>query len=128
MRIYNLVMVLGAVHNLKILRDRRRELRRKSTPTEKILWVYLRNNKLGVKFKRQYSVGGYILDFYCPQVKLAIEIDGGIHDSSEAQEYDKVRDSYFAGQDFKILRFKSIEVRDNTHNVLQKIKAHIQET
>jgi very-short-patch-repair endonuclease len=103
-------MESNSIHNLKVLRDRRRELRKNSTPTENLLWIHLRNNKLGVKFKRQYSIGGYILDFYCPQVKLAIEIDGRIHDSSEAQEYDKARDSYFAGQDFKILRFKSIEV------------------
>lgn len=124
MRTYNLCMETNAIHNLKILKDRRRELRKNLTPTEKILWLHLRNNRLGPKFKRQYSIGGYILDFYSPKHKLGVELDGEVHNNADAKEYDKVRDKYFVGQGFKVLRFKNSEVEDNLQNVLQKIKSY----
>jgi very-short-patch-repair endonuclease len=92
-------------HNIQNLRDRRRELRRESTKTEQILWFQLRNSKLGVKFKRQHSIGGYITDFYCQKYKLIIEIDGEIHNTPKAKEYDKVRDKYFRELGYKVLRF-----------------------
>jgi len=68
--------------NIKSLKDRRRELRSNQTEFEKILWTSLRGRKLnGFKFHRQYSIGPYIVDFYCPFIRLAIEIDGGHHTS-----------------------------------------------
>ena len=63
--------------NNKILKERRRELRRNQTPAEKIVWTFLRSRHLScLRFVRQYSLGPYILDFYCPKLKLAIELDG----------------------------------------------------
>jgi len=62
--------------------NRRRKLRGDSTESENILWSALRNNKLGVKFRRQYSVEGYVVDFYGPEKRLAIEIEGSIHDKN----------------------------------------------
>ena len=74
---------MPTLHNLNRLKDRRRELRSQGTTTEKILWNVLRDNRTGYKFKRQHSIGGYILDFYCAEKHLIIEIDGGIHNSKD---------------------------------------------
>ena len=110
------------VHNNQILGERRRELRKNQTKTEEILWWYLRDQKMGLKFKRQHSVGGYILDFYCPQKKLIIELDGEIHNTKEAKEYDLVRDKYFEELGYVTLRFFNKEVENCVGKVLDKIK------
>jgi len=109
-------------HNIQNLRDRRRELRKNQTKAEEVLWFELRNNKLGTKFKRQHSIGGYITDFYCQKYKLIIELDGEVHNTKKAQEYDGVRDKFFKELDYKVLRFKNEEVENNTEKVLGKIK------
>lgn len=67
--------------------ERRKQLRNNSTPQEKLLWKQLQSKKLGYKFIRQYSVDNYVVDFYCPSKRLAIELDGGIH--SKTIKYDK---------------------------------------
>lgn len=108
-------------HNIFELTDRRRELRQKATPQEKLLWEKLRNRKLGFKFKRQYSIGGYILDFYCAEKKLIIELDGEVHSTKEAKEYDAVRDKYFRELGYTTVRFLNKEVEENTEEVLNKI-------
>ena len=109
---------MSKIHNNRILKDRRIELRRKETPVEKTLWFYLRDNKLGVKFKRQHSIVGYILDFYCHQKKLIIELDGEIHNTKEAREYDTVRDKYFKELGYTTLRFLNREVESDVEKVL----------
>jgi len=113
------------IHNNQVLKERRRELRQNSTKTEGILWWYLRDKKLGVKFKRQHSIGGYILDFYCSDKKLIIELDGGIHNTKEAKEYDEVRDKYFRELGYKTVRFLNSEVEKDIEKVLDKIKQDI---
>ena len=110
------------IHNIEKLKDRRRELRKKATSQENLLWEKLRNRKLGCKFRRQHSVEGYILDFYCKEKRLIIEIDGEIHKIREAQEYDKVRDKYFAELDYVVLRFTNDEVDKDINKVIEKIK------
>lgn len=110
------------IHNNRDFLDRRRELRKNQTKAEEILWFELRNNKLGTKFKRQHSIGGYIADFYCQKYKLIIELDGEIHNTKEAEEYDEVRDKYFKELGYKILRFQNSEVENDTEKVLDKIK------
>lgn len=109
------------IHNNEVLKERRKELRQRQTKAEEILWWHLRRKSFGIKFKRQHSIGGYILDFYCPQKKLIIELDGEIHNTREAKEYDEVRDKYFRELDYKILRFKNAEVENNFEMVLEKI-------
>ena len=109
--------------NNKILKDRRREQRKSQTPAEKLMWLYLRGKKLSdFHFVRQYSLGPYILDFYCPRIKLAIEIDGPIHDSSGAVVYDKEREAYLRGQSVKIVRFRNEEVISNTKVVIKRLE------
>lgn len=110
------------MHDNRIMRDRRRELRKNSTKAEGLMWFELRNNKLGAKFKRQHSIGGYIADFYCQKYKLIIELDGDIHNTHEAKEYDEIREDYLKEQDYRVLRFSNKEVEENMENVLQKIK------
>ncbi|MFA6586279.1 MAG: endonuclease domain-containing protein [Candidatus Paceibacterota bacterium] len=101
---------------------RRRELRKKQTKQEEILWQCIRNRKLGVKFKRQYSIGGYVLDFYCPEIKLAIEIDGIQHSKKEEVLYDQERTEYLEILGCKVLRFKNLELENNLGKVLLRIK------
>ena len=110
------------VHNNEKLKERRRELRQRSTKEEEILWSKIRNNKLGYKFKRQHSIGGYILDFYCSERKLIIEIDGASHNTKEAKEYDEIRDKYFYELGYVTVRFLNDDVKDKIEEVLAKIK------
>ncbi|MGI9117999.1 MAG: endonuclease domain-containing protein [Minisyncoccia bacterium] len=105
------------------MKTRRQELRRKSTPEEKFLWLSLRQNKLGYKFTRQYSFGPYIFDFYCAKAKLVIELDGERHDQNK--EYDRERDFYSIGHGIRVLRFWNAEVNDNIDTVLEIIKKNL---
>lgn len=115
---------MDLVHNNWKFTDRRRELRQNSTEVEKRLWFELRDMKLGPKFKRQHSIGGYITDFYCAKYKLIIELDGEIHNSEAAKEYDSIRDRYFEDLNYKVLRFLNTEVENNIEKVLEKIKSN----
>jgi very-short-patch-repair endonuclease len=99
--------------------DRRRDLRSKSTPVEIILWQQLRNSKLIFRFKRQYSIMNYVVDFYCHKAKLAIELDGEIHRSR--QEYDNYRTRYLESLGIKEIRFNNNQVIENITEVVNKI-------
>ena len=94
-------------------------LRQSQTPQEAILWSKLRNNQLGFKIKRQYSVGPYVLDFYCPLKKLAIEVDGSQH--IENKEYDIQRSDYLSVFGIRMIRFWNNEINVNIDGVLNKI-------
>jgi len=109
-------------HNNQDLLERRRDLRKNQTKAEEILWFELRNNKLGAKFKRQHSIGGYIIDFYCQKYKLIVELDGEVHNTKEAKEYDAVRDKFFNELGYKVVRFKNEEVEKDVEKVLDKIR------
>jgi len=98
---------------------KRISLRQTQTPQEIILWSKLRNNQLGFKFKRQYSVGPYVLDFYCSSKKLAIEIDGSQH--LENKEYDRQRSDYLSVFNIKVIRFWNNEININIDGVVLKI-------
>lgn len=83
---------MNPTYNDPHFKDRRRLLRKEQTEVEKKLWLHIRNRQIhGCKFFRQYGVGSYILDFYCPEVRLAIELDGGQHNEESNKEYDKLR-------------------------------------
>ena len=113
------------INNLQTLKNRRIELRKNPTKSENIIWQYLKNKGIGVKFRREHSISGYILDFYCIEKNLIIEVDGGVHNTEEAREYDEVRDKFFTDLDFKVLRFSNGEVENNIHNVIAKIKSYL---
>ncbi|TSC87478.1 MAG: hypothetical protein G01um101416_461 [Microgenomates group bacterium Gr01-1014_16] len=102
---------------------RRRNLRGKETEEEKILWERIRNGKLGNRFKRQYSIVNYVVDFYCPSLKLAIELDGQNH--ANKQEYDKYRTKLLNAYGINEIRFWNYEIANNIEKVLAEIKAII---
>ena len=80
---------MKTIHNIKKLLYRRKDLRNNSTSEEILLWLRLKNSQLGFKFRRQHSIGGYIVDFYCPSKKLVIEIDGKEHSKKKTKNMIK---------------------------------------
>jgi very-short-patch-repair endonuclease len=110
------------LHNLPSSKDRRRALRSRLTPAESFLWFHLQSRQLrGRKFRRQHGVGIYILDFYCPAEKLAVELDGASHDHEAAQDRDAHRSEFLARAGIRVLRFENREVRENLEGVLKEI-------
>lgn len=99
-----------------------RELRQVLTGAEKLLWAELRNRKLnGLKFRRQHPLDKFIVDFYCNEKKIVIELDGGVHDEKINKEYDEARTSMLASLNVIVLRFRNEEVINNMKDVLKKI-------
>lgn len=104
-------------------KDKRRELRERATGAEDFLWEHLRNGKLsGVRFKRQYSAAQFVLDFYAPALKLAIEVDGPIHTKTDRIEHDILRTEFLKNADINVIRFSNKEVQNNVYKVLERIK------
>jgi very-short-patch-repair endonuclease len=83
-------------------RRRARNLRRQMTPPEIALWLALRRNPIGLRFRRQYPAGAYILDFYCTPAMLAVEVDGEAHSRSGRPEQDRVRDAWLASRGVQV--------------------------
>jgi very-short-patch-repair endonuclease len=108
--------------------ERRRGLRNNSTRAEVQFWNAVKGRQvLGMQFRRQYNIGRYIADFYIPQLKLVIEIDGDIHFTPEAQEYDKVRSESFASINILTIRFTNDEVFGDLEGVLERLRKVIQD-
>jgi very-short-patch-repair endonuclease len=102
--------------------DKCRKLRRSQTEAEKKLWSILRNRQIaGVKFRRQFPIRGYILDFYAPEYKLCIEADGGQHHESRGKQRDEIRERDLSKSEVKILRFNDHDVLNNTEGVYDLI-------
>ena len=109
-------------------KEKRRSLRNNMSPTETLVWSRLRYNQvLGYKFRRQSSVGPYVLDFYCPALKLAVEIDGDSHFVAGAIEYDQRRQAFIESFGIHFLRFTNREVNHKLEAVLEKICQVVQE-
>jgi very-short-patch-repair endonuclease len=106
-------------------KERARELRRDMTPAETILWRELRGDKLGVHFRRQQVIAGFIVDFYCYKAGLVIELDGGVHQTSKQKEFDVKRDEILGQMGLRIVRFKNEEVENNLSEVLDKVRRSI---
>ncbi len=103
-------------------KEKRRALRKNMPPAEIILWSKLRGKNLcGLKFKRQYSIGAYIVDFYSPQLKLAIEIDGESHFIEGAEIRDQKRQAVIESAGVAILRFTNRDVYERIEGVIEKI-------
>ncbi|MGR5233157.1 endonuclease domain-containing protein [Vibrio rotiferianus] len=88
---------------------------------EKVLWQRIRRKQLGMKFRRQHGVGRYIVDFYCAELNLVIEIDGDSHFSTEGKEKDSMRDAFMEALGIEVLRFTNEEVMKQTESVLEQI-------
>ncbi len=98
-----------------------RQLRRAITIAEKKLWSLIRQNKLGVHFRRQVPIGPYVADFFSRQAKLVLEVDGSQHLQEEYLQKDIQRKSFFEKRGYRILRFNNLEVLSNTEGVTQQI-------
>jgi very-short-patch-repair endonuclease len=100
-----------------------RELRQESTEAEKLLWEELRNRKFNsLKFRRQHPLDKFIVDFYCNEKKIVLELDGGVHNEKINKEYDEARTAMLAGLNIIVLRFKNEEVINDMQGVLKKIR------
>ena len=110
------------VFNKKSETLKRKTLRANLPKPEIILWKRIKNKQLGgYKFRRQYSVGRYVVDFYCPIAKLAIELDGDSHYVADAPEYDKIRENFIKEYGIRFLRFKNSDIQNNLIQVLENI-------
>ena len=103
-----------------------KELRREMTPAEKILWQELRGNKLGVHFRRQQIIAGFIVDFYCHRAGLVIELDGSVH--ANQSEEDAHRGKALNEMGLRVIRFWNGEIEKNLADVLRKIRAELNES
>ena len=115
--------MVNYLYNNAKLKTRRRELRKNQTDAEKIMWRYLRRKTMeGLKFFRQYGIGPYTIDFYCPQIRLAIEIDGGQHAENSGLAKDAARTKYLEKENIGLIRFWNNEVLKQTEAVVEKIR------
>ncbi|HCX27794.1 MAG TPA: hypothetical protein DHI91_01495 [Candidatus Portnoybacteria bacterium] len=111
--------------NLKILS---RQLRTSSTDAEKLLWSKIRKKQIkGYQFFRQKPIGNFIVDFYCKEAGLVIEIDGGQHYENENIKNDKIREDFLKKQGLKIMRFTNLDILKNIESVVGKIYDEIDE-
>ncbi len=107
-------------------KEKRRNLRKNQTPEENKIWTIIRNKNLGVKWRRQVSIGVYIADFYCREKQLVIELDGMQH--IDNKEYDLERGEYFEGLGIITIRFWNYEINSDIRLVKNKITELIQAT
>ena len=107
-------------------REFARLLRGEQTDAEKKVWKLLRDRKcLGLKFRRQHVVEGFIADFYCHEYKLAIELDGKVH--QKQKDYDKARDSIIESEGVMVIRIKNSEIERNPNIILRKINKFLKQ-
>ncbi len=106
--------------NKEQLKLRSRDLRKNMTDAERKLWTTLSHNQLGVRFRRQFPLGPYIIDFVCFNPRLIIECDGG-HHHTEQKNYDEQRDLFLRNEGFQVLRFWNSEILENLEGVYEVI-------
>ncbi len=108
------------LHNFLSTKEKRRYLRNNMTESEEVLWDAIKQDALGVRFRRQFSIGHYIVDFYCPRKKLVIETDGGVHSSQK--EYDEIRNKFMKDFNIKVLRFRNDQIKNSLNEVIVQIE------
>jgi very-short-patch-repair endonuclease len=108
------------ISNIPTLKAKRRKLRNGATPQEVILWSRLKKGQLAYKFRRQHSFGRYVVDFYCPEKRLVIEVDGSQH--AESANRDNKRTEYFKRLGLKVVRFWNNQINTNIEGAVAKIK------
>ena len=107
-------------------KEYRRLLRHDMTPSERMLWKHISDKQLdGWRFRRQHVFGPYVLDFYCPVLKLCIEVDGEIHQRTDVVEKDKERTSFLESNGIKVIRFTNDEIENDISDVLERIRRFI---
>ena len=114
------------LHTLPEMKPYRRKLRSQMTAAEVALWVLIKNRQLvGERFLRQFSIGHFIVDFYCAKYKLGIELDGAGHFTEEGIQKDKKRTEFLNLQGIRIIRFENFEVFEFPERTLEEIKRNL---
>ena len=96
-------------------------LRKEMTPPEIALWLALRRNDAGLRFRKQYAAADYVLDFYCAPARLAIEVDGEAHNHGKRPERDAAREAWLTAQNIQVLRYPTREMLVNLDDVIRQI-------
>lgn len=110
--------------NQSAQKQKRRDLRKEMTSAEGVVWSRIRNHRIDYKFRRQFSIGTYVADFYCSELKLVVEIDGGQHFENEAIEYDNARTKYFNDLGMTVVRYTNADVKRNPVSVMDDLMRH----
>ena len=106
------IFIMETRHRIHpIILQRAREMRHPQTPAEATLWRAIRNRNISYKFRRQHPIERFIIDFYCAQAKLCIELDGESHLDADQMEYDAARTEYLESLGYKVIRFTNNDVR-----------------
>ena len=115
-------MYRPAISNPKSQKELRQELRRRLTPAEAQLWLILKDRQVGgLKFRRQHGMGPYIMDFYCPALKLCIELDGEAHRSEQAYDHDELRTAFLEENGITVMRFENYIVQTDVQAIINAI-------
>jgi len=110
------------LYNLSQKKNIRKILRKQPITCERILWGRLRDRQLGdFKFKRQYSIGKYVVDFFCSEIGLVVEIDGATHSTDEEIKYDEIRQKFLESEGIVVKRYNNSDIKDNLLEVLNDI-------
>ena len=112
-------------YNIQGLASRRKSLRNNMPAPEQRIWYFIKSKQLGYKFRRQYSFGNYIVDFYCPELRLVVEIDGDSHGTEESVLYDKKRSEYLESAGVLIKRYNNGDIMKNIEGVIGDLKNFI---
>ena len=113
----------NGIDNIYSKKPQRRHLRNNGTSAEAAMWRILNKRQIeGLRFRRQYSIGPYILDFYCPDIRLCIELDGEVHYNESAAQHDAVRTRYLESHDIHVIRFENRDVFQSTQSIIEYIK------
>jgi very-short-patch-repair endonuclease len=107
-------------------KGKRRSLRNNATKAERLFWLGLRDRQCGAKFRRQYGVDNFILDFYSPEVRLGIELDGDFHNTEDELAYDAWRQSIIETYDIKIIRFRDEEILNGYDAAAAMVKDEVE--
>jgi very-short-patch-repair endonuclease len=113
---------MANIFNQREAKEVRRDLRKVQTRAEELLWNVLRGSRLGLRFRRQFGVGPYIVDFYAPRARLVIEVDGSVHDLDRVHALDVHRQRDIEALGLKFLRFTNHEITGNMEAVLLQIR------
>ncbi|MBU0646260.1 endonuclease domain-containing protein [Patescibacteria group bacterium] len=112
--------------NQKLQTPLRKKLRKDNPSAEYLLWMYLRKKQLDFRFRRQFGIGTFVVDFYCPKAKLVIEVDGDTHYQKQTpDQYDVERQRYIESKGLKVLRFTNLDVYRNIEGVIQVIRDNL---
>jgi very-short-patch-repair endonuclease len=113
------------LYNRKSSKERRKSLRNNATKAERLFWLGLRDSNCGARFRRQYGVDNFILDFYSPEIRLGIELDGDYHNTDEELAHDAWRQAIIEKYDIKIIRFRDEEILNGYDAAAAVVKAEV---